>query len=131
MSPPSSGRGEAHELAFEWFEKREFILCHMFFDTNVFVAVDDDSRLPGQENPILEAREILRLFTQLDGHLLVDGARLRRDGCALRPKHLGHRQITDSYLLGLVIRENAALVTRDRGILHLAGSEYQKHVVII
>ncbi len=104
----------------------------MFFDTNVFVAVDDDSRLPGKKASILEAREILRLFTQLDGHTFWSTAPAYEETVAPFGRNiLGHPQITDSYLLGLVIRENAALVTRDRGILHLAGSEYQKHVVII
>ncbi len=36
---------------------------------------------------------------------------------------LGHKQITDAFLLGLAIHEGLTLVTFDRAILHLAGDQ--------
>lgn len=42
----------------------------------------------------------------------------------------GTKQVTDAYLLGLAVRENLALVTLDKGILHLAG-EYAENVLLL
>ena len=44
---------------------------------------------------------------------------------------LGHQQVTDAYLLGLAIKENGALVTFDRGIKYLAGSEFSQNLVVL
>jgi toxin-antitoxin system PIN domain toxin len=43
----------------------------------------------------------------------------------------GPRQITDAYLLGLAIKGNGILVTLDRGIRHLAGERYARHVLVL
>ena len=42
----------------------------------------------------------------------------------------GHKQITDSYLLGLALREGMVLVTFDKAILHLAG-QYSDRVRLL
>lgn len=43
----------------------------------------------------------------------------------------GHRQITDAYLLGLAMHHGGKLATLDRGVLHLAGPEFQDSVELI
>lgn len=43
----------------------------------------------------------------------------------------GTKQVTDAYLLGLAVREGLVLVTMDKGILHLAGEEFRKHVLLL
>ena len=43
----------------------------------------------------------------------------------------GHQQVTDAYLLGLAIREDAALVTFDRGLKYLAGSEFSQNLLVL
>jgi toxin-antitoxin system PIN domain toxin len=43
----------------------------------------------------------------------------------------GHQQVTDAYLLGLAIKEKGVLVTFDRGILHLAGPEFSKNLMVL
>lgn len=43
----------------------------------------------------------------------------------------GTKQVTDAYLLGLAVRNGLALVTMDKGIVHLAGNEYSKHVLLL
>lgn len=43
----------------------------------------------------------------------------------------GPKQITDAYLLGLAVKENGILVTLDKGIKHLAGERYSKHVLVL
>jgi toxin-antitoxin system PIN domain toxin len=43
----------------------------------------------------------------------------------------GHQQVTDAYLLGLVIKEKGVLVTFDRGIQYMAGEELSKNVLLL
>jgi uncharacterized protein len=43
---------------------------------------------------------------------------------------MGHRQITDAYLLGIAVHEELVLVTFDRAFRHLAG-DHLKHVLIL
>jgi toxin-antitoxin system PIN domain toxin len=44
---------------------------------------------------------------------------------------LGHQQVTDAYLLGLAVKENGILVTFDKGIRYLAGTEYSRHLLVL
>jgi toxin-antitoxin system PIN domain toxin len=44
---------------------------------------------------------------------------------------LGHRQVTDAYLLGLAIKENAVLATFDKGVVFLAGAKYRLNVLLL
>ncbi len=43
----------------------------------------------------------------------------------------GTKQVTDAFLLGLAVRERSILVTMDKGIMHLAGDEYSKFVLLL
>lgn len=43
----------------------------------------------------------------------------------------GHQQVTDAYLLGLAIKDDGVMVTFDRGMKYLAGTEYSKHLLIL
>ncbi len=43
----------------------------------------------------------------------------------------GTKQVTDAYLLGLALREDLVLVTMDKGVVHLAGTEFSKHVLVL
>lgn len=43
----------------------------------------------------------------------------------------GTKQVTDAYLLGVAIREEWTLTTLDKGIVHLAGEDYRKHVLLL
>jgi toxin-antitoxin system PIN domain toxin len=43
----------------------------------------------------------------------------------------GTKQVTDAYLLGLAVREGLVLVTMDKGVVHLAGKDYRKHVLLL
>ncbi len=44
---------------------------------------------------------------------------------------LGHQQVTDSYLLGLAVKEEGVLVTFDKGIKYLAGGEYSRNLLVL
>ena len=43
----------------------------------------------------------------------------------------GTKQVTDAYLLGLALREGLVLVTMDKAIIHLAGNEHSKLVLLL
>ena len=43
----------------------------------------------------------------------------------------GTKQITDAYLLGLAVQEGLVLVTMDKAILHMAGSEHSSHLLLL
>jgi hypothetical protein len=43
----------------------------------------------------------------------------------------GHQQITDAYLLGLVVKGGGVLVTMDAAIKYLAGTEYSRNVLVL
>jgi toxin-antitoxin system PIN domain toxin len=43
----------------------------------------------------------------------------------------GHQQVTDAYLLGMAIKEDGVLVTFDRGLLYLAGSEFRRNLLVL
>lgn len=44
---------------------------------------------------------------------------------------LGHQQVTDAYLLGLAIKHEGVLVTFDRGLKYLAGSEFKHNLLFL
>ncbi len=44
---------------------------------------------------------------------------------------LGHQQVTDAYLLGLAVKEDGVLVTFDRGIKYLAGTEFSRNLLVL
>ena len=44
---------------------------------------------------------------------------------------LGHQQVTDAYLLGLAIKEMGVLVTFDKGIKYLAGTDYTRNLLVL
>jgi toxin-antitoxin system PIN domain toxin len=48
-----------------------------------------------------------------------------------RERIFGHQQITDTYLLGLAIKENGVLVTLDKAFKFLAGEQYCKHLLVL
>lgn len=43
----------------------------------------------------------------------------------------GHQHITDAYLLGLAIKEDGVLVTFDRGLRYLAGTEFRQNLLVL
>ena len=43
----------------------------------------------------------------------------------------GTKQVTDAYLLGLAVREDLVLVTMDKALTHLAGTEHSKHLLVL
>ncbi len=79
-----------------------------------------------------EAAAILKQLAQHLGYRYLPIAADWQTLCSPFSRRLyGTRQVTDAYLLGLALREGLILITMDKGILHLAGNEHSKHVLLL
>lgn len=79
-----------------------------------------------------EAREALDVITRHPRHVFWSDIPPYLDTVgSLAERIQGHRQVTDSYLIGLAIRNNAKLATLDSGIRQLAGAEFAHRVELI
>ncbi len=82
--------------------------------------------------PMADATEILNQLTQHPGYRYLPITADWQTLCSPFFKRLyGTNQVTDAYLLGLAVREDLVLVTMDKAILHLAGKEYRKHILLL
>jgi len=86
------------------------------------------------QNPVAvgEAIQLLAELTQRPGHRFWPMDINLQDTVQPFEKRLvGHQQVTDAYLLGLAVQNRGQLVTLDRGIEALAGSEFGKHLLVL
>ncbi len=81
---------------------------------------------------MLEATAVLTRLAGVAGYHYVSITAHWQTLCEpLLSRLYGTKQVTDAYLLGLAVREGLVLVTMDKGIVHLAGQEYAKHVLLL
>ncbi len=86
---------------------------------------------PGQIT-MSEATDVLARMAEEPGYHYVPVTANWQTLCSLFfPRLYGTKQITDAYLLGLAVREDLVLVTMDKGIVHLAGKQHGKHVLLL
>jgi hypothetical protein len=79
-----------------------------------------------------EARRLLSDLTRMKGHVFWPiNLNFLEATAPLADRMLGHRQVTDAYLLGLAIREKGVLATLDKATRHLASGEFDRHVLVI
>jgi len=124
---------KSHKTVFDWFSRtgvHSFVTCAV--TQTSWLRLMMNPSFPGQKASMQEARAAMLNLTQLEGHTFWEAAPAYEDIVAPFVRRiLGHRQITDAYLLGLAILNRGVLVTRDKAIPHLAGAEHQKHVVLL
>lgn len=82
--------------------------------------------------PVDQAVSLLAEATSLPGHAFWTCA-LPLTTQHFRPQHLlGHRQLTDTYLLGLAVRQNGSFVTLDRRVdLQTVAGAAPEHLLVI
>ncbi len=86
---------------------------------------------PGQIT-MADATAILNQLTQHPGYRYLSITADWQTLCSpFFARLYGTNQVTDAYLLGLAVREGLVFVTMDKGILHLAGEEFRKHVLLL
>lgn len=123
-----------HESARCWFDANHdqgWATCPL--TQNAFVRISSNARIIAEA---VTPREAIRLLSEMISHrdhvFWPDDLQILDD---VVPTDLivGHRQITDAYLLGLAAHHNALLVTMDGGIANLlpANSAIRKRVVKI
>jgi len=123
----------AHRTVKRWFQQsgaKHWATCPL--TEAGFVRVVSNPKFSHPALHIDEALAMLDRLNQLPGHRFwpVEVAFLD----AVRPfaeRLFGHQQVSDAYLLGMAIQKKGRLVTLDRAIRALAGSEFRNAVVIL
>ena len=116
-----------------WFVSaghRSFATCAL--TQAAFARLSSGPRVLPKPATLKGALNVLDLLIQSPGHVFWSmNPPLRQVTAFCANKLSGPGQLTDAYLLGLAIAEGGTLVTLDRGILHLAGTPYAKHVLLL
>ena len=120
-----------HQLVTEWFNASpslQWAICP--FTEAGFLRNATASR-PGQIT-MSEATAVLARMAQHPGyHYLPISADWHTLCSPFFRRLYGTKQVTDAYLVGLAVREGLALVTLDKAVVHLAGDEHRKHVLLL
>lgn len=121
----------SHKAVRRWFKSRSaknFATCAITESGFIRVSAQISAEVNvGME----EAKFALAALTALRGHIFLQSVGFLQATQSFESNIRGHRQITDAYLLGLAIHHKGRLATLDRGILHLAGTEFRDHVELI
>jgi len=97
-----------------------------------FVRVTTNPAFGGVDRTVAQATAILAAFADHPGYRYWP---IAEPWAALTApfshRILGHKQVTDGYLLGLAVKHNGVLVTFDRGIRYLAGTEFSRNLLLL
>ena len=119
-----------HVLATAWFNipDLQWTICPF---TEAGFLRNATAPRPGQIT-VSEATAVLAEMAQQPGyHYLPITTDWQTLLSPLFSRIYGTKQVTDAYLLGLAIRERLILVTMDKGIMHMAGDENSKFVLLL
>jgi toxin-antitoxin system PIN domain toxin len=107
-----------HEAAHVWFEaNRESRWATCALTENAFVRVLSNPAYPGRSTTVEDAVSRLRSFCSAQAHVFWPDSVSLVDRRRFRWNHVqGHRQITDVYLLALVVSNQGRLATFDSTI---------------
>jgi hypothetical protein len=123
-----------HEAAHDWFgpaRARGWATCPI---TELgLIRVLSNPVYSGRRTTALDARQRLAQFAATGGHVFwPDTVSLRDDDIFDLGSTMGHRQLTDTYLLATAVANGGALATFDRGIARAgARRATAEHLVVI
>ena len=124
---------EHHQQALAWFSasRRESLgLCPLTEAAFLRVTTNPAFR-PGPRS----MEQAIAILQSLKGHSQYWYWEIRETWVTLTApfawRILGHQQVTDAYLLGIAIDGNGVLVTFDRGLKYLAGSEFSQNLLVL
>jgi toxin-antitoxin system PIN domain toxin len=119
-----------HQLVTAWFNTPGLKWAICSFTEAGFLRNATAPR-PGQIT-LSEATAVLARMAQVPGYhylpITADWQTLCRP---FSPRLYGTKQVTDAYLLGLAVRDGLILVTMDKAIMHLAGKECSRRVLLL
>lgn len=123
-----------HATAQTWFRVESrygWVTCPL--TQSGFVRVSSNPGLVSGAVTPQEALQHLRLITAHPRHQFWPADIELLDPAVPVGYLVGHRQVTDAYLLGLAVRNQGRLVTLDSGVASLIGrdSRLQEHLTII
>ena len=113
-----------HRTAQIWFSKhsgRGWATCPL--TQCAFVRISSNPKIIPDAVTPAEAFDLLRQIVAQKHHAFWPDDLGVLDEEMPKSFVVGHRQVTDAYLLGLAVRHGGRLVTLDKGILTLAQSE--------
>jgi toxin-antitoxin system PIN domain toxin len=120
-----------HQLVTEWFNASlslQWAICPF---TEAGFLRNATAPSPGQIT-MSEATAVLARMAQHPGYHYLPISAEWHTLCSPFVRRLyGTKQVTDAYLLGLAVLEGLTLVTLDKAVVHLAGDEHRKHVLLL
>lgn len=97
-----------------------------------FIRVTTNPQYRGAQRTIAQAAAILDEFSRSTGYRYWSIPGTWSDLTApFATRIVGHQQVTDAYLLGMAIREHGILVTFDQAIGYMAGTEFQRNLLVL
>ena len=120
-----------HETAHRWFTKignKSFATCAI--TQLAFIRISSNPKIIDEAVTAVQACALLSAVTKLRGHQYwqekIEPERMEDlRGIAI----VGHRQVTDAYLIGLARQHQGKLATFDRGVEELANARKSKSLV--
>lgn len=113
-----------HQAAHNWFKttgRESWATCAI--TQLAFIRISSNPGIIAEAVAPAEAVDVLRNITKVSGHRYLDKAvAVDQIDELYNLAVLGHRQVTDAYLLGLARHHKGRLATFDRGIKELAMS---------
>ena len=110
-----------HRAAHAWFSKNAahgWATCPL--TQCAFVRISSNPKIIPEAVTPNEALDLLRQIVSQEHHTFWPDDVAVLDECIPNKFLVGHRQVTDAYLLGLAIHHGGRLVTLDKGVLALA-----------
>ncbi len=120
-----------HRLVKDWFYASSSLQWNICAFTEAGFLRNATAPRSGQIT-MSEATEILKHLAQHPGYRYLPIDADWQTLCSpFFPRLYGTKQVTDAYLFGLAVREGLVLVTMDKAIIHLAGTDHAKHVLLL
>lgn len=124
-----------HRVAHGWFTRRSrngWATCP--FTQTGFVRISSNPSIIHEAVTPLEALDVLRRICALKYHRFWDAnIDLSRTPLVATSLLIGHRQVTDAYLIEIAIRKGGKLATLDQSLTALlpSGSPYAEAIEVI
>ena len=123
----------AHEKVRRWYKEsgaKAWATCPLTECGFVRIVCNPAFFAPAPD--VAEALALLMALTQSAGHRFwAADLPITKAAELFGNRLLGHQQVTDAYLLALAIEKKGEIVSLDRGLATLAGSEYAENLLLL